>query len=386
LPLKIAAIAPTFYPAHSYGGPIRSTLQLTQGLARLGCDVRVLTTDAASRNSLLPVDTSAEQSLPGQVRVRYAHRVLLETISAQLLRWIPEYVRWSDVVYLVGVYNFPTFPTLLAARLLDKPLFWSPRGSLQRWVGSAKPTLKTLVEQSFRPVLPRTCVLHVTSEEEGIESAARLGGLPYVSVPNGVPVPERVQHEPAQGSLRIAFLGRLDPKKGIPNLLQACARLPSLGLSSYELTIAGAGTKAYEAALRSEVRSLGLTQRVHFIGAIADEDKAAFFRRMDMLVMPSFTENFGIVVAEALAHAVPAIASRASPWSDLVAHDCGLWVDNDPEGLARAIVTLSQRDLRAMGQRGRELVQRAYSWDEMSARVKASFEDMLRGHLRERRR
>jgi glycosyltransferase involved in cell wall biosynthesis len=284
-------------------------------------------------------------------------------------------------VHLVGVYNFPTFPTLLATRLLDKPLFWSPRGALQRWHGAPKPTLKRAFERACHPLLPRTCVLHVTSEEEGSASSARMAGRPYVCVPNGVPIPAQARHEPNPATLRIVFLGRLDPKKGIPNLLQACARLPALGLPSFELTIAGAGTQAYEAALQTEAQTLGLSRCVRFIGAIDDQEKAEFFSRADVLVMPSFTENFGIVVAEALAHAVPAIATRAAPWAALVEHDCGLWIDNDPEQLAAGIVALSKRDLRAMGQRGRALVMREYGWDEMCARMKTSYEEVLGKHL-----
>lgn len=378
--LKIATIAPSFYPAHSYGGPIRSTLQLAQGLVRAGCEVRVLTTDTASRTHTLDVDTTRERVLPGNVRVRYAHRLLPESVSPKLLALLPEYVAWSDVVHLVGSYNFPTFPTLLAARVADKPLYWSPRGSLQRWQHARKPQLKAAFERICGVLLPRTTILHVTSSDEGEQSSRRLGGLPFVVIPNGVPIPEHIQREPTHGPLRIAFLGRLDPKKALPNLLQACACLPGLGVPDYELTVAGSGAPAYVKSLHEQARSLGMSARVRFLGEIRDQDKAQFFSHADLLVMPSFTENFGIVAAEALAHAVPVVASRATPWSELETHDCGLWVDNQPRSLADAIVTLSRRNLRELGERGRALVMRAYSWDSLSDRMKASYETTLAAH------
>jgi glycosyltransferase involved in cell wall biosynthesis len=380
VPLKIATIAPSYYPAHSYGGPIRSTLQLAQGLVRVGCEVRVLTTNTAGKRDELTVETAKEHTLAGGVRVRYARRLLPESVAPQLLALLPEYIAWCDIVHLVGNYNFPTFPTLLAARLADKPLFWSPRGAFQRWSGAQKPQLKAAFEQICRRLLPRTSVLHVTSEEEGRESAARLGGVPYVMIPNGVPFPEAPRHEPSPGSLRIVYLGRLDPKKGIPNLLGACALLPSLGLSRFELTIAGGGEPDYEQFLHAQRRTLGLAQEVRFTGELPDEAKADFFAQADLLVMPSHTENFGIVAAEALAHAVPVIASLATPWSQLVEHDCGLWVENTPEALARAIVQLSQRDLRALGQRGRNMVQQTYSWNHLCARMLTSYEATLAAH------
>lgn len=382
MPLKIATIAPSFYPAHSYGGPIRSTLQLAQGLVRAGCELRVLTTNTAGKQAVLQLDPAREHTLPGGVQVRYTRRLMPESVAPELLLRLPEYIAWCDVVHLVGNYNFPTFPTLLAARTFDKPLFWSPRGALQRWAGTRKPQLRAAFEQLCKALMPRTSVLHVTSEEEGSESAARLGGLPYVVIPNGVPIPEATRHEPSEGVLRIGFLGRLDPKKGIPSLLGACALLPSLGLTQFELTIAGGGAPEYEELLHAQRRTLGLTQEVRFTGELPDESKADFFAQLDLLVMPSFTENFGIVAAEALAHGVPVIASRATPWSALVAHDCGLWIDNTPEELARAIALLSQRDLRAMGERGRRYVQDTFGWDPLCARMLASYEGALAAHVR----
>lgn len=382
MPLKIATIAPSFYPAHSYGGPIRSTLQLAQGLVRAGCEVRVLTTNTAGKRAVLELDTTREHTLSGGVRVRYTRRVLPDSVAPELLARLPEYVAWCDVVHLVGNYNFPTFPTLLAARSFDKPLFWSPRGALQRWSGARKPQLKAAFEQICLRLLPRTTVLHVTSEEEGRESAARMGGLPYVVVPNGVAIPDTIRHEPSTGTLRLGFLGRLDPKKGIPSLLGACALLPSLGLRDFELTIAGGGEPAYEEFLHAQRRTLGLSQEVRFTGELPDAGKADFFAQLDLLVMPSHTENFGIVAAEALAHGVPVIASRATPWSALVAHDCGLWVDNTPEELASAIALLNQRDLRAMGERGRRFAQATFGWNMLCERMIASYEGALVAHAR----
>jgi glycosyltransferase involved in cell wall biosynthesis len=382
LPLKIATIAPSFYPAHSYGGPIRSTLQLAQGLVRAGCEVRVLTTNTAGKRHTLTVDTRHEQLLPGGVRVRYTPRALPESVAPQLLAALPEYLRWCDVVQLVGNYNFPTFPTLLAARLADKPLFWSPRGALQRWSGVRRPQLKAAFERTCQVFFPRTTVLHVTSEEEGRESSERLGGVAYVVIPNGVEIPEHVRHEPSTGLLRLGFLGRLDPKKGIPNLLAACALLPDLGVTRFELTIAGGGDPPYEQALHAQARALRLSREheVRFTGELPDQGKVDFFANTDLLVMPSFTENFGIVAAEALAHGVPVIASRGTPWAELETHACGRWVDNTPQAIAQAIVELSQRDLRQLGERGRKLVREKYSWDQLCLRMRVSYEAAIAAH------
>ena len=94
-------------------------------------------------------------------------------------------------------------------------------------------------------------------------------------------------------------------------------------------------------------------------------------------MVPSFTENFAIVVAEALAHAVPVIAGRGTPWQGVEQHDCGLWIDNSPESIAAAITRLRSAPRRDMGMRGREWMQRDFSWDTIGARMLAVYAGLL---------
>ena len=94
-------------------------------------------------------------------------------------------------------------------------------------------------------------------------------------------------------------------------------------------------------------------------GHVDGEDKLEAFMRADACVIPSFTENFGMVVAEALAHGVPVVTSRGTPWSDVEKHGCGLWIDNKPRAIADAIRSLRAMDLRAMGNKGRDWINAA---------------------------
>src|SRR5262249_2431113 len=93
------------------------------------------------------------------------------------------------------------------------------------------------------------------------------------------------------------------------------------------------------------------------------------FSRSDMLVVPSHSENFAMVIAEALAHAVPVIASRGTPWKRLADVGCGLWVENTPERLAEAIERMARGDRRHMGVTGQAWMAREFSWSGIARRM-----------------
>ena len=111
-----------------------------------------------------------------------------------------------------------------------------------------------------------------------------------------------------------------------------------------------------------------------------DDDKRDIFQRTEVLVLPSHSENFGNVVAEALAYGVPVIASRGTPWSRLEEKGCGLWVSNDPKTLAAAIEDISKMPLEEMGQRGREWMQQEFSWPSIAAAMIETYREMLQGN------
>jgi glycosyltransferase involved in cell wall biosynthesis len=376
--LKVLHVIPSFYPAHYYGGPIQSTLHLCRKLAEAGCDVRVLTTNANGPEAVLEVPTDSEVEVAPGVRVRYARRARPDSFSPALVGQMPGMSRWADVVHVTAVYSFPVIPALLAARLAGKPVVWSPRGSLQRWTGSTSVLLKDAWDSMCRAIVTRSTVLHVTSDEEAAESIGRYPKLRAAIIPNGVQVPERLDPKPADGTLRLVFLGRLHPKKGIENLLEATAKLGDL---RWSLAIAGKGDPAYTESLRAKIAALRLTNRVTMLGEVIGEAKQAAFENADLAVFPSHTENFGLVVAEALAHGVPVIASRATPWSEVESRRCGLWVENDPGTLRGAIVRASQMPMREMGARGRAWMLAEYSWDRAASEMVALYARLAGTHV-----
>jgi len=381
--VSVLHVMPWFYPALIYGGPAQSVYDLARATSRAGCDVRVLTTNA-NGTSNLDADCNRDTHLDDSVVVRYCQRLFDDSISLHLLLRLAGEIRRADVVHLGLTYSFPVIPTLALCRWYNKPVVWSPRGALQRYPYSRRRTLKALWEKVCRAFAPRVTVLHVTSEDEARESVERMP-REAVIVPNGIQMPDGVTHQQAPGHLRLMYLGRLHPKKGIENLLDGCALLPAS--LRWKLDIVGAGDAKYEEALRKRIAHAALDELVHMRGLLVGDAKRAVFENCDLAVFPSYTENFGMVVAEALAHGVPVITSKGMPWSRVEEVGCGAWVDNDAETIAATITKMNTMPLREMGTRGREWVGREFSWDQAAARMIDVYQRVIaesRGHVAER--
>ena len=378
--MRILHVTPTFHPAVFYGGPIASTYASCNALARLpGVSLKVLTTDAAGPAMSQRVNAlDFPMCFPGGYDVYFTRRRWLDEFSPGLLARLVPMVRWADVVHLTGVYSLPTIPTLAVARLVGRPVLWSPRGSLlasDSWSQSSRQNLKRVWERACSVVMPRRTLLHVTSEEEKVASQRRIAGVDAVVIPNGTSIPERsaTRAWQPQGMLRIMFLGRIDPVKGIENLIGALARLPR---GTSRLDLFGAGSDSYIAGLKELTNRLGLSNEVRFHGHAGRDAKRTAFEAADLLVLPSYSENFGMVVAEALAHGVPVIVSRGVPWADVERHGCGRWVDNSSEALGDAISGLRGCDLAAMGALGRAWMLRDFDWNELAGRTLAVYQTL----------
>ncbi len=184
-------------------------------------------------------------------------------------------------------------------------------------------------------------------------------------------------------------MSRLHPKKGIDVLLRAWRKQQNVeqGAGSPEhgegqrlrderpkeqktrdnavLILAGSDLIGYRRDVEKMVKELGLEDSVVLTGELLGEMKDALLANADVFVLPSYSENFGIVVAEAMAWGRPVIASAGTPWKEVPEVGAGWWVAPEEEGLAKALAeALGKRpqELEAMGARGRALVERSYTW------------------------
>lgn len=162
---------------------------------------------------------------------------------------------------------------------------------------------------------------------------------------------------------KILYLSRLHPVKGIERMLEAVATLRS-ALADYRVVIVGSGEPAYVASLQAMTHRLGIAHLVDFKGNVTGPAKWALYRSADFLVLPTNTENFGMVVVESLAVGTPVITTKGAPWEELVTQACGLWVDISTAAIAHAMETMigkTATQLEQMGRNGRALVERRYA-------------------------
>lgn len=363
--MKVLFISPSFFPATYYGGPIFINRSYCQALAATNeVELEVLTTDADGPRKRIDIARTNSDRISNYA-ITYCRRWLQPDIAPGLLFRLLAKIYWADVVHLTGVYSFTTLPTLLVCRLLKRPLVWSAMGALQRWDGTTRQRAKKLWEQLCNLICrPERVLLHVTSEEEQSESMQKIRNVTPLVLRNGIDIPETVAQDFGPGgSLRLLYIGRLHPIKGIENLLHALTKVKC----DFTLTICGEGAPNYEANLRSLVKRLDLEARVRFHGQVNGEAKEQQFRAAALCVAPSFKEAFCTVVLESLARGLPVIAGHGTPWQRVEEMGCGIWCSNQPKDLAAAIDRAAEMPLAAMGQRGRAWMQREFSWDQVAA-------------------
>ena len=282
-------------------------------------------------------------------------------------------LRSFDLVVTFGIWRFVTSLVVRAARLAGVPAIVCPMGMLEPWALRQKALKKHLAWQSYQKNdLERSVALHATSRPEA-ENLRQLGlKVPVVLLPHGIDLPDDVTLADARRrreskKLRTAlFLSRLHPKKGVEDLVQAWAAVRPIG---WELVIAGPDCDGYGAHVRERIHELECLAHVKLCGPVYGDVKRAMFAGADLFILPSYSENFGLVVPEALSYAVPVITTTATPWIELVETGCGWWVEPGCQGITGAIrkaVSTEPSQLAAMGERGRRMVEERYSWSVLT--------------------
>lgn len=138
--------------------------------------------------------------------------------------------------------------------------------------------------------------------------------IPHALFPPQRPLADARTYNPPP-ALRVGYLGRLEPSKGIETLIHALERLTSAH-PNVSLHIGGSGSDQYEKTCRMLIAQKGITDKVQWAGWI--HDKAAFFAALDVLVVPSLSESFGLIILEAFANRVPVVATDTDGPNEII--------------------------------------------------------------------
>jgi glycosyltransferase involved in cell wall biosynthesis len=293
-----------------------------------------------------------------------------------------------DVPVLVhdhGIWSATNVAAAKAASDAGISYVLSPRGMLEPWALRYKALRKKVAWAVYqRRVVCSSRVLIATSEQERDNLKNMFPRLPIAVIPNGVACPAQIPDRSDRRARRhayVLFMSRVHPIKNLAGLVRAWREVcQTSSRDHWILRIAGPDVLDHTREIRNLVHSLGLDSRVEFVGPIDEADKSTILSTADLFVLPSFSENFGVVVAEALAYGLPVVATRGTPWAELVARRCGWWTDPAPAALAQALaeaIDLTAADRHAMGLRGRAYAQAAFSWNEIGLATANLYEWIL---------
>jgi glycosyltransferase involved in cell wall biosynthesis len=313
--------------------------------------------------------------------IRYFPRQLSTyAISGPLLAWLNRHVQDYDVVHTHGLFTFAPVAAAFVARLQQVPYVMCPHGTLERWClrsGRAffKRTSLRLVEG---PLLAGADRVHFTSQSE-FDQARELGCPMKAAVfPLGLEIEPAARSLHGVGRGNVLFLSRIDAKKGLDLTLDAFAKVLQRWPDAV-LQIAGEGPEEVKASLRAQARCLGIEASLRWLGFVAGRDKQALLAQASVFVLPSWSENFGVAVAEAMAAGVPVVVTHAVGISELVAQSgAGCVIERSASALQAAIVDLlaDPTKRQTMGAGGIAAVREQLSLETFGTRLAALYEQM----------
>jgi len=227
--------------------------------------------------------------------------------------------------------------------------------------------------------ISRADAIHSTSklESENLKDLGLTGQIRVI--PNGTILPPKRDWypKPTKDALKILFISRIHPLKGLIKLVKALSYFHS---SKWEFLIAGYDEIGHLREVQDFANQAGVSENIRYFGPVEDQNKWDLYHDADLFVLPSISENFGIVVAEALAAGLPVITTTGTPWEDLNRYNCGWWVEPSEMGLRSALEQAleSPRDqLFEMGKRGRRLIEEKYSRKVIGEKTLNLYEEVL---------
>lgn len=395
--MKVLHVIPVYEPAWGYGGPVRSVSLLCRELVRLGLDITVYTTTANGADDL-PASPNQPLDIGGVKVFRFPLRLRLNYFYApDLAQTIRRSIQSFDLVHITSIWNYPGIPATRQAWQQGIPYLYSARGSLIRedYPGiRLKNVKKCLYYRMFlRNRFEHAAAIHYTAQMEWEQSTTLTEARqPGFIIPNGIDCDEfeclpgrleglRYFSGLPDNSRVISYLGRLHPRKALDTLVHAfkaiSERFPNVFL------LLGGPDGGQEAFLRELVNSLGLNNRVRFLGLLDSQERRLLFSCTDIFSLAGYSgENFGMAAVEAMAAGIPVIVSdNVCIHPDIVADQAGLKVAVDETQLADVLTKLlaDPELLTSMGKAAAASARKRYDKQAVARLMATAYQDIITG-------
>lgn len=376
--LRIAHVVADLHPKS--GGPSRTVTYLSDALAETGVDVSLFSQSREQEPFIAPANA--------QVRLNMARSVSpwRLKLGLPLKRALREELALNppDILHSHGLWLPVNHWATQLARHRCIPLIIHPRGMLEPWALGHRALKKSLAMALFQR--SDLCMAHTFVATSAMEyrNIRELGfKQPVAIIPNGIFF-DSSQSDPIpspQRSNTVLFLSRIHPKKGLRELITAWSALRP---NDWRLCIAGPDEDGHLAEMMQLVSQLNLATQVDFIGEVNDVGRQKLFNLSKLFVLPTHSENFGLVVVEALAQGLPVITTKGAPWEDLETYRCGWWVERGAEALIpalRSAMGLAPDAWQSMSENACAYVRR-YDWRNIAYSMKATYSWVLgRGNM-----
>ena len=354
------------------GGPSRSVPILSKGIAENNCDVTLMAGESEQMN-----DHMIEGSLVKFVKFNpncsadELEKLLLEgkydLVHAQGI-WVPIYNKIAKILRRHGI-----------------PYVMTPRGALEPWCLNQKKWKKKIAMMLYQKNDLQKAAAILTTAVMEAQHLRELGiKAPLAVIPNGIDVTE-YQCRPADFlpnvKKQIVFLSRIHQKKGIEILINVWEKI-RFDFPDWNVVIAGNGEEEYIQQLKSMITSKKLQDCVEIIPPVFGKDKHKLYCESFLFVLPTYSENFGMVVAEALACGVPVVTTNGTPWQELNDEKIGWCVDLSEENIENAIrdaLSLPAEELFAMGQKGSKHINNNYLYTSVAKKNLELYKWILEG-------
>ena len=354
------------------GGPARSVPILSKGLSLVGVDTTLFTGRSEEMNTHMLEGTDVCVKIVSQnISTKELEEEILkgnyDLIHAQNL-WMPLYHKMAKIARKHGI-----------------PYIMTPRGCLEPWCMKKKRIKKIVAFHLYqkRDLQQAACIL-ATAKMEADNIRALGITAPIAIIPNGIDVSEykcRMPDFKPKVKKQILFLSRIHEKKGIEHLINVWEQLYKQ-YPEWNVVIAGNGEEAYIQQLKAMIISKGLQNCVEIIPPVFGEDKHKLYCESSLFVLPTYSENFGMVIAEAMSCGVPVITTNGTPWQELNEKHLGWCIDLNIENLAKTIseaIDKGQDKLFELGQRCSKHIHDTYQYTEVAAKNKTVYEWIING-------
>jgi len=371
------------YLSRRAGGIFEIELALAKSLNRLGADVTTVGLEdsnwANDRARWSPLQASVSKTI-GPAIFGFAPDMFSQIMAAQ-----------ADLLHLHYMWMYPSVAVNRWSAKTHNPYIVTPNGMLEPWALRNSAWKKKIAGMFYEHrMLGGAACLQANTKKEAADFRSYGLANPIAVIPNGIDFP-LFQSLPSRTSLEvrfpalkdrrwILFLSRIHPKKGLPHLLRAWARIRKF--DDWVLVVAGPDEQGHAAEMKKLSGELGREHNVVFTGPLHGENKLAALGGAEAFVLPSFSEGFSMAVLEAAAAGLPIMLTPQCNFPELAQAGGAVEISPDVAGCEaglRQLLALPDSELQNMGRRGRNLVSRNYTWARIADQMLEVYRWLIEG-------